>query len=92
MHPTEEDEDERLRASDELMCLNIGGKRHWVMNRNFVNFPGTRLGKLARAKSRREIEALCDKYWPDQKVPEYFFDVSWVGFNSILDVYRLVGS
>ncbi len=29
----QEEEDERLRQSDRLMCLNIGGKRHWVMDR-----------------------------------------------------------
>jgi len=69
------------------MCLNLGGKRHWVMARNFVHFPGTRLGKLARTNVREEILQLCDKYWPGE-TPEYFFDVSWVGFNSILDVYR----
>ncbi len=56
-------------------------------SRNFVNFPGTRLGKLARATTREEILSLCDKYWPGE-TPEFFFDVSWVGFNSILDVYR----
>ena len=30
LHPTQEEEDEQLRSSDDLMCLNIGGKRHWV--------------------------------------------------------------
>ena len=35
----------------------------------------------------------CDKYWPaaaddPSALPEYYFDVSWIGFNSILDVYR----
>ena len=29
----------------------------------------------------------CDKYFPGD-VPEFFFDRNWVGFNSILDVYR----
>ena len=52
LHPTEGEEDEALRKSEDLMCLNVGGKKHWVMARNFVNFPGTRLGKLARSKSK----------------------------------------
>ena len=63
------------------------------MWKNFVNFPGTRLGRLARAKTNREILTHCDKYFPPQEsdsgaLPEYFFDHSWIGFNSILDVYR----
>ena len=70
------------------MCLNVGGKRHWVMARNFVHFPGTRLGKLARAKTTKDINAHCDKFFPGE-IPEYFFDHNWMGFNSILDVYRI---
>ena len=58
-----------------------------VMSKNFVNFPGTRLGRLARAKTEEEILRHCDKFFPGE-INEYFFDVSWVGFNSILDVYR----
>ena len=70
------------------MCLNVGGKKHWVMSRNFVHFPGTRLGRLARAKSEKEILEQCDKYFPGD-IPEFFFDHNWMGFNSILDVYRI---
>ena len=70
------------------MCLNVGGKRHWVMNKNFVHFPGTRLGRLARAKTTKQILDQCDKYFPGE-IQEYFFDHNWMGFNSILDVYRI---
>lgn len=52
----------------QIMCVNVGGKRHWIMARNFVNFPGTRLGKLARAKNKEEILELCDKYWPGDEI------------------------
>ena len=69
-------------------------QRHWAMWKNFVNFPGTRLGRLARAKTNDDIVAQCDKYFPQEQtdcgMPEYFFDHSWIGFNSILDVYRYV--
>ena len=58
------------------------------MSRNFVHFPGTRLGKLARAKTTKDINAHCDKFFPGD-IPEYFFDHNWMGFNSILDVYRI---
>ena len=85
-------DDEALRDNNNVLCLNVGGKRHWAMCKNFVSFPGTRLGRLARAKSRKEILHYCDKYFPPEDtevgVPEFFFDHSWIGFNSILDVYR----
>ena len=46
------------------------------MWKNFVNFPGTRLGRLARAKTNAEILAQCDKYFPQEQtdcgMPEYF--------------------
>ena len=57
-----------------------------------MNFPGTRLGRLARAKTNDETLMQCDKFFSEEKsdsgMPEYFFDHSWIGFNSILDVYR----
>ena len=65
LHPTQEEEDEQLRKSEDIMCLNIGGKKHWVMCRNFVNFPGTRLGKLARAKERSS--------WQHKRKQTFFF-------------------
>ena len=52
-----------------------------------MNFPGTRLGRLARAKTQKQILEQCDKYFPGE-IPEYFFDRNWFCFNSILDVYR----
>ena len=62
------------------------------MWKNFDNFPGTRLGRLARAKTIQESLEQCDKYFSEEEtdggMPEYFFDHSWIGFNSILDVYR----
>ena len=66
------------------MCLNVGGRKHWVMSKHFVHFPGTRLGRLTRAKTVKEILEHCDKYFPG-KIPEYFFCHDWMGFNSILN-------
>jgi hypothetical protein len=68
LHPTKEEEDDALRQSENIMCINVGGKRHWIMEKNFVNFPGTRLGKLVRAKNRLEILRHCDKYWPGEEI------------------------
>ena len=66
------------------MCLNVGGRKHWVMSKHFVHFPGTRLGRLTRAKTVKEILEHCDKYFPG-KIPEYFFCHDWMGFNLILN-------
>ena len=52
-----------------------------------MNFPGTRLGRLARAKTQKQKLEQCDRYFPGE-IPEYFFDRNWFCFNSILDVYR----
>ncbi len=45
------------------------------------------IGKMPKKTLCEQVLTLCDKYFPGDP-PEYFFDVSWVGFNSILDVYR----
>ena len=69
--------------------LDVGGRRHKVLESNFMVFPNTRLGKLVRATKREEIMGLCDGYL-EGDVPEYFFDRNWTSFNSILDIYRCV--
>jgi len=72
----------------EMVCLNIGGKKFYVLQHNFDRFPNTRLGHLVQANSKSKILEYCDRY-TDGEVPEFFFDRSWKGFNDILDVYRL---
>ena len=42
------------------MCLNVGGRKHWVMSKHFVHFPGTRLGRLTRAKTVKGDFQLLD--------------------------------
>ena len=69
------------------MILDVGGRRHKVLESNFNIFPNTRLGKLVRAKTEEDILSLCDGYL-DGDIPEYFFDRNWTSFNSILDIYR----
>ena len=61
------------------MILDVGGRRHKVLESNFSVFPNTRLGKLARARNEEEILGLCDGYRDDDGVgvPEYFFDRNW---------------
>ena len=64
---------------DRAMILDVGGRRHKVLESNFSVFPNTRLGKLARARNEEEILGLCDGYREDDGVgvPEFFFDRNW---------------
>ena len=48
-----------------------------------IRFPSTRLGRLARAKTRQEAMEHCNIYY-DKLVPEYFFDRNPENFSSIL--------
>ena len=65
------------------MILDVGGRRHKVLESNFSVFPNTRLGKLARARNEEEILGLCDGYREDDGVgvPEYFFDRNWTRYE-----------
>jgi hypothetical protein len=69
------------------MMLDVGGRRHKVLESNFNIYPNTRLGKLVNARTEDDVLNLCDGY-KDGDVPEYFFDRNWHSFNSILDIYR----
>ncbi len=66
-----------------VLILDVGGRRHKVLESNFNIFPNTRLGKLVRARTEEDILNLCDGYL-EGEVPEYFFDRNWHSFNSIL--------
>ena len=46
------------------MILDVGGRKHKVLESNFSIFPNTRLGKLVRAKTKSDILNLCDGYKP----------------------------
>ena len=69
------------------MVLDVGGRRHKVLESNFNIYPNTRLGKLIHARTEDEILNLCDGYKAGD-IPEFFFDRNWHSFNSILDIYR----
>ena len=68
------------------MILDVGGRRHKVLESNFSVFPNTRLGKLARARNEEEILGLCDGYREDDGVgvPEYFFDRNWTRYTYMM--------
>lgn len=73
---------------EDLVCINLSGKKFFVMKKNFARFPNSRLSCMLRCSRREDIEKFCDLY-QEGNIPEYFFDRSWKGFNDILDVYRL---
>ena len=54
-----------------------------------IRFPSTRLGRLARAKTRQEAMEHCNIYY-DKLVPEYFFDRNPENFSSILGEYQIL--
>ena len=59
------------------------------MRKNFAVLPTTRLSRLIRAGSDRQvILSLCDSYTPGDP-PEYYFNRNPSTFNAILDFYRL---
>ena len=37
----------------EMVCLNIGGKKFYVLQHNFDRFPNTRLGHLVRETAKK---------------------------------------
>lgn len=81
------DPDKDKDITPRSMVLDVGGRRHKVLDSNFSIFPNTRLGKLVRARTEEDILNLCDGY-KSGSVPEFFFDRNWHSFNSILDIYR----
>ena len=75
-------------AQNKLVCFNVGGKKFFTIKKNLSRYPGTRIAALMRASSLTEILENCDDYQPGD-IPEYFFNRSCIGFNDILDVYRI---
>jgi len=75
-------------ASGDLVCLNLSGKRFFVLVNNFSRLPKSRLAILVKSQGKEEILQHCDSFIPGD-VTEFFFDRTWKGFNDILDVYRL---
>lgn len=74
------------RRSNPKVTLNVGGHRHEVMWKQLEKKPLTRLGKLSRAKTHRDILALTDGYSLSSN--EIYFDRDPATFNGILNFYR----
>ena len=37
-----------MQGGSDLVCLNVGGKRFFVLRHNFYRYPATRLARLVR--------------------------------------------
>ena len=65
---------------------------HYFLLNKFLNTLIIRLSRLIRARTLKEVQALCDGYYPSftslEGKTEYFFDRNPDSFNSILDIYR----
>ena len=55
------------------VVLDVGGEKFHARKNIFLDFPGTRLGKVMTSKTIEQILTFCDEYTPCDP-PEYFFD------------------
>ena len=79
---------EILKNEHRTVVINIGGIDYRSKISNFSKFPGSRLGKIVRAKTTDDILKLCDGYIPGAP-PILFFDKNDQNFSAILDMYRM---
>ncbi|XP_023326971.1 potassium voltage-gated channel subfamily S member 1 isoform X2 [Eurytemora carolleeae] len=62
----------RARQVNKRVALNVGGIRHEVMWKMLEQYPGSRLGALARAETHQDIFKLVSDYSLQEN--EFFFD------------------
>ena len=74
------------RATCSKVRLNVGGKVVHVSWNLMLQFPDSRLGKIAQCRSSPELLNLCDSYDPDNN--EIFFNYRHNNIMGILNYYR----
>ena len=77
-----------MKNKHRTVIINIGGGDYRSKITNFSKFPASRLGKIVRASTTKEILKLCDGYIPGSP-PILYFDKNDQNFSSILDIYRM---
>ena len=55
------------QAESRNVILDVGGDRFVVKRGCLQKFPSTRLGKLVRAESMREIHMYCEEFIPGRR-------------------------
>lgn len=86
--PDNEKVPELMKNKHRTVIINIGGVDYRSKITNFSKFPASRLGKIVRASTTKEILKLCDGYIPGSP-PILYFDKNDQNFSSILDIYRM---
>ena len=83
----QDDFTDQISKCEEIITLIVGGTRYEVLKKNFAYWPTTRLSKLIRATTTKEILKYCDGFSEAtfHKRQEYYFQHNWSNFNSILD-------
>ncbi|XP_015255768.1 PREDICTED: potassium voltage-gated channel subfamily G member 3-like isoform X1 [Cyprinodon variegatus] len=71
-----------MKFSSKLCILNVGGRRFSVPAELMKRLPLSRLSRLQRCGSERELLELCDDYDRDRN--EFFFDRHSEAFNFIM--------
>ena len=87
----EDDMSKDIKSSREVLVFHVGGTEFHVMRKNFARYPTTRLSRLIRARTTKDILKLCDGYinhGPPHR-PEFIFHRNPSFFNAVLDVYRM---
>ena len=85
----EDKETPRILACDALICFVVGGTQFQILKSKFAYWPKTRLSRLIRAKTKKEILSLCNDFVVCEKsgqmMKKYIFYRNGNNFNSILD-------
>ena len=84
----EDKETLRLLACDDLISFIIGGTQFQILKSKFAYWPKTRLSRLIRAKTKKEILSLCNNFVVCERSGQpkkYIFLRNGNNFNSILD-------
>ena len=78
-----------LLECNDLICFIVGGTQFQILKSKFAYWPQTRLSKLIRTRTKKEILGLCDKYVSHNEtktmMDTYTFFRNGNNFNSILD-------
>ena len=92
--PIQDSYSEFLQKDNDIIIFNVGGTKFEALKSNFANWPTTRLSRLVRANTEKEILGLCEgfrtSFSSQRKISqdEYYFHRNWNNFNSVLDLYR----
>ena len=78
-----------FRNQEEPIIFDLNGEKFQILKSNFYKWHHTRLSRLIRASSKKEMLGLCDDFSLNAEgVKTYTFYRNPDHFNTILDLYR----